>query len=180
MIFALAAFAFFSGVGTTGLINLPNPAFFLILAALCIQLRLLCNLLDGIVAVEGGKSGPDGPFWNEAPDRIADLLILSGFGLACGSLSLGLLASALAITTAYIRELGRAEGMAPDFSGPFAKPQRMATATLAAVLAAITTLIAPAYAVTVLTAALWIITLGTGATAILRSRRLINWLRANR
>lgn len=147
-------------------------------AALGIQLRLLCNLLDGIVAVEGGKSAPDGPFWNEAPDRVADLLILFGLGHACGAPTLGMLAAALAIGTAYLRELGRAEGMEPDFSGPFAKPQRMALATLAAALAAVTTIAAPAYTHLVLEGAVWIIALGTAATALLRSRRLILWLKA--
>ena len=35
------------------------------------------------------------------------------------------------------RELGRAEGLGSDFSGPFAKPQRMAAITAGAVLSAI-------------------------------------------
>jgi phosphatidylglycerophosphate synthase len=178
MLFALIALACFAGVGLTGLSGLPHPAILLLATALCIQLRLLCNLLDGIVAVEGGKSAPDGPFWNEAPDRAADLFILTGLGLSCGAPGLGLLASALAITTAYIRELGRAEGMQADFSGPLAKPQRMAAATIAAVLAAIATLIAPGIAVTLLEIALWIITIGTGATVFLRSKRLITWMKA--
>lgn len=177
MLFAALAFLAFSGSNPAAFANLLHPAIYFVLAALCIQLRLLCNLLDGIVAVEGGKSTPDGAFWNEAPDRAADLMILAGLGLACGQLNLGLFASGLAIAAAYIRELGRAEGMPADFSGPFAKPQRMAAATLAAVLAAIATLTAPAYTVTVLTAALWVITLGTGYTVFMRSRRLIAWLK---
>jgi phosphatidylglycerophosphate synthase len=49
-------------------------------AAACIQFRLLCNLLDGMVAVEGGKGSVTGPIYNEAPDRIADVLILIGAG----------------------------------------------------------------------------------------------------
>lgn len=35
----------------------PSPLW-LIVAALCIQARLLCNLFDGMVAVEGGKKTP--------------------------------------------------------------------------------------------------------------------------
>jgi len=178
MVFAGLAFTCFAAVGVTGLSGMPHPALFLILSALFIQLRLLCNLLDGIVAVEGGKSGPDGPFWNEAPDRLADLLILTGLGLACGWPGLGLLASALAITTAYLREFGRAEGMEPDFSGPFAKPQRMAAATGTAILAAFCTLIAPAWTGTALLVGLCVITLGTAATAYLRCQRLISWLKS--
>jgi hypothetical protein len=34
------------------------PAF--IAAAVCVQLRLVCNLLDGMVAIEGGKSTATG------------------------------------------------------------------------------------------------------------------------
>jgi phosphatidylglycerophosphate synthase len=49
-------------------------------AALFCQLRLLANMMDGMVAVEGGKGGPDGPVWNELPDRFADIAVLVGAG----------------------------------------------------------------------------------------------------
>ena len=143
----------------------------LILAALGCQMRLLCNLFDGMVAVEGGKSEPDGPFWNEAPDRAADLLIFAGAGLATGQLALGLIGAALSIATAYIRELGRAEGLGTDFSGPFAKPQRMAALTVGAVLAALETAVFGTRYTLVL--ALWVATLGTGITVVNRSVRMI-------
>ena len=48
----------------------------LLLAAACIQGRLLCNLLDGMVAVEHGEGSPTGPLWNEIPDRVADVFFL--------------------------------------------------------------------------------------------------------
>lgn len=144
----------------------------LILAAAACQARLVCNLIDGMVAIEGGQGAKDGPFWNEAPDRISDLLLLTGAGIAAGNPALGLLASALAILTAYIRELGRAEGFAPDFSGPLAKPQRMAVLTVGTVLAAF---YAPEWT---LTLTLWIIVAGTGATAVRRSLTLIDALKA--
>ncbi|MFP5478729.1 MAG: CDP-alcohol phosphatidyltransferase family protein [Alphaproteobacteria bacterium] len=139
----------------------------LLLAAATLQLRLVCNLIDGMVAIEGGKGAQDGPFWNEAPDRVSDLLFLAGAGLAAGQPALGLLAAALAIATAYIRELGRAEGFPPDFSGPLAKPQRMAVLTAGTVLAAL-------YATHwTLTVTLWIIALGAAATILRRSWTLI-------
>lgn len=144
----------------------------LILAALTIQLRLLCNLLDGMVAIEGGKSSATGPFWNEAPDRIADFLFLFGAGLASGNPVLGLLAAALAIGTAYVRELGRAEGLPQDFSGPMAKPHRMATLTFGTGIAAFYS------AEWTLTMTLWLIALGTGATILRRSRALLAGLRS--
>ncbi|MFN3575455.1 MAG: CDP-alcohol phosphatidyltransferase family protein [Tabrizicola sp.] len=144
----------------------------LLLAAAAIQARLLCNLIDGMVAIEGGKGAKDGPFWNEAPDRLSDLFLLAGAGLAAGAPALGLLAAALAIATAYVRELGRAEGFPPDFSGPLAKPQRMAVLTAGTVLAAL-------YATEwTLTLTLWIIVLGTAGTALRRSRTLIRNLKS--
>jgi phosphatidylglycerophosphate synthase len=142
----------------------------LILAALAIQARLVCNLIDGMVAVEGGKGTKDGPFWNEAPDRLSDLLFLTGAGIAAGNIALGLLAAALAIATAYLRELGRAEGFPPDFSGPMAKPQRMAVLTVGSIIAAF---LATEW---VLAAALWIILAGTAVTAARRSLALIERL----
>ena len=44
--------------------------------ACCIQLRLLVNMLDGMVAVEGGLGGPTGDIYNEFPDRIADAIFI--------------------------------------------------------------------------------------------------------
>jgi hypothetical protein len=46
----------------------------LIAAAVCVQHRLLCNLLDGMVAIEGGKSSATGALFNEVPDRLSDAL----------------------------------------------------------------------------------------------------------
>lgn len=109
--------------------------------ALCIQLRLVCNLMDGMVAVEHGRGGPLGPVWNELPDRIADaaFLVGAGYGAALAGVgwgeAAGWAAAVFAVLTAYIRELGRALGQPADFGGPMAKPQRMALLTLAAVVA---------------------------------------------
>jgi phosphatidylglycerophosphate synthase len=143
----------------------------LILAAATIQARLVCNLIDGMVAVEGGQGTKDGPFWNEAPDRASDLLFFLGAGIAAGKPELGALAAALAIATAYIRELGRAEGFPPDFSGPMAKPQRMAALTLGTVIAAF---VATEW---VLALTLWIIIAGTALTILRRALRLIKALK---
>src|SRR5260370_18632815 len=42
------------------------------LAAVAIQARLLCNLLAGMVAVEGGRQTKSGGADNDLPHRIAD------------------------------------------------------------------------------------------------------------
>ncbi|THD53587.1 CDP-alcohol phosphatidyltransferase family protein [Phenylobacterium sp.] len=115
----------------------------LVAAAACIQARLICNLLDGMVAVEFKRGSASGPIWNELPDRVSDAFFLAGAGAcAYGSafpltgLSLGWTAAVLAVTTAYVRELGRGLGLQADFSGPMAKPQRMAALTATCVIAA--------------------------------------------
>ncbi|RYG67276.1 CDP-alcohol phosphatidyltransferase family protein, partial [bacterium] len=109
-------------------------------AALCIQFRLLCNLFDGMLAVEFGKASALGPIWNDFPDRPADVLILVGCGYSGGPEWMpivGWSAAALALLTAYTRVLGAAIGGGEYFTGPMAKQQRMAVATISCVLAAI-------------------------------------------
>jgi phosphatidylglycerophosphate synthase len=110
------------------------PFLFLVIAALAIQMRLIANLMDGLVAVEGGMGTRDGGFWNEVPDRPADVLILAGAGVATGSLALGLAAGIGALMTAYIRSMSTTLGGKDDFSGPMAKQHRMAVMTAAALI----------------------------------------------
>jgi len=106
-------------------------------AAACIQLRLLCNLMDGMLAVEGGLKTPNGELYNEFPDRLADLLILAALGLADGTTAserLGWLCAGGAVMTAAVRLHGAALTGVHDFRGPMAKPHRMALATAACLL----------------------------------------------
>ncbi len=101
--------------------------------ALLIQLRLVCNMLDGMVAMERGIASPVGELYNEVPDRVSDMAALIGLGYAAGSsVALGYLAAALAVFVAYVRAMGKAAGAPNDFRGPMAKQQRMFLATLAA------------------------------------------------
>jgi phosphatidylglycerophosphate synthase len=137
MAFALVGFAAF---GLSGLSEGAARVVWLGLAALMIQLRLLANMFDGMVAVEHGKGSPVGPIWNELPDRFSDALFLVGAGYGAFAAAphlgpaVGWLAAVLAVITAYVRELGRGLGLPADFRGPLAKPQRMAALTGAAVL----------------------------------------------
>jgi len=115
----------------------------LIMAAVFVQLRLLANMLDGMVAVEHGLGSSAGPIWNELPDRIADALFLVGAGYAAWGMGLtagswvGWLAAFLAVMTAYVRELGRGLDFPADFSGPMAKPHRMFARTVTCALSAV-------------------------------------------
>ncbi len=137
----------------------------LVAGALLVQLRLLCNLFDGMVAVEGGKAAPDGGFWNEFPDRPADIAILAGLGYGAGEPALGWAAAGLAVLTAYTRELGRGLGAPADFGGPMAKPHRMAAVTAGALVGCFWV---PALAVT-----LWVVAVGAALTVALRAWRIV-------
>ena len=112
-----------------------------VLAAVFIQCRLLCNLFDGMVAVEGGKSTPAGELFNDIPDRIADPLILVAAGYATAVVPwagiLGWAAGLGAVMTAYVRTLGASIGAPVDFRGPMAKQHRMAIMTFACLLTAL-------------------------------------------
>jgi phosphatidylglycerophosphate synthase len=167
---------------------LPLRAALFIGACACIQLRLVCNLLDGMVAVEHGRGSSTGPIWNELPDRVSDVVLLVAAGYSArlgGSLlftaAIGWTCAVLALSTAYIRELGRGLGFPADFSGPFAKQQRMMALTLAALVSAAE----PLWGWRGLTMliALAIIALGTLATAARRTvtlaRRLSQRFREN-
>ena len=165
----------FAAAGCAALLALPVPAS-LLLCALCIQLRLLCNLLDGMVAIEGGKQSAVGALYNEVPDRVADSLFIVAAGYAAGIPWLGWCGALLAALTAYIRALGGALGLAQDFRGPMAKPHRMAVLTAACVLgAAEGPLLGSHYA---LPLALWLVTLGSALTCVARARAIAATLRA--
>lgn len=104
-----------------------------IAAAACLQLRLIANLLDGMVAVEGGRRTPTGELYNEAPDRVADALAMLGAGFASGAdPALGALAAIVSLFVAYVRALGASVGVGHVFHGPMAKQHRMAVLTAAA------------------------------------------------
>lgn len=119
----------FAALGAWALVDARPLA--LVGAAICVQLRLLCNLIDGMVAIEGGKQSATGALYNEFPDRIADSLFLVALGYACGEPWLGWLSALLAALTAYVRATGGALGLKQDFRGPMAKPHRMAVLTVA-------------------------------------------------
>lgn len=112
-----------------------------ILAGLCIQCRLLCNLFDGLVAIEGGKKSPSGELFNDIPDRVADAVLLVSAGYAITLVpwggALGWCAALLAVMTAYVRYLAASLGAPINFQGPMAKQHRMALLTAACLFTAL-------------------------------------------
>jgi phosphatidylglycerophosphate synthase len=107
----------------------------LLAGTVCIQLRLLCNLLDGLMAVEGGLKTPAGELFNDAPDRVADVFLIMGAGVFAeqfypGMIHIAWAAALFAVLTAYVRTLGASMTGKHDFSGPMAKQHRMFVLTL--------------------------------------------------
>jgi phosphatidylglycerophosphate synthase len=145
-----------------------------IVAALCVQLRLVCNLLDGMVAIEGGKSSPAGALYNEFPDRISDSLLLVPMGYAADCPWLGWLAALLAASTAYIRVFGGALGQKQDFGGVMAKQRRMAALTIGLIAQTIEAF-ASGTRYSLLAAAV-LITAGSLVTCISRTRGIVRRL----
>jgi phosphatidylglycerophosphate synthase len=179
----------FALIGSYTIVQWPTWPAGMIVGAACVQLRLLCNLLDGMVAVEGGKASPVGALYNEIPDRIADSLFLVALGYAAQQVELGWFVALAAAVTAYIRVLGGSLGLPQDFRGPQAKPHRMFVMTLALIGAAIelaffdrTTMILRAAEFGASTApialqlGLAIIAIGTVMTCVNRARAIANAL----
>ena len=157
-------------------------------AAAAIQLRLLANLLDGLVAVEHGRKQATGDLWNEVPDRAADVALLLGAGYGLSGLGveidgqalgplLGWSAAALALATAYLRQLGGALGLGQDFRGPMAKQQRMFVLTLGA-LAGVVDAATPWPPGAPLAGALALIVAGAALTCVRRLSGIAAALRA--
>ncbi|WP_439598342.1 CDP-alcohol phosphatidyltransferase family protein [Falsiroseomonas sp.] len=127
-----------AGLALAGTAWVPEAARPLWLAgALLVQLRLLANLLDGMVAIGRGIASPVGELWNEVPDRVSDTAVLLGLGVAAGSPGWGLAAALAAMATAYIRAVIKAAGAPSDFRGPMAKQHRMALVTALALWCAL-------------------------------------------
>ncbi len=156
---------FFAAGGALLLTRVPTVSG-LIGTAACIQLRLVCNLLDGMVAIEGHRRSPTGALYNEVPDRIADSLLIASLGYSVSAPWLGWFGALAAALTAYIRVLGGSLGLPQDFRGPMAKPHRMAVLTCGCIVGAVERYYFGSH--WALLAAAWTIALGATATCALR------------
>jgi phosphatidylglycerophosphate synthase len=155
-------------------------ALMLVLAVAGIQGRLLCNMLDGMVAIEGGRQTKAGEIYNDLPDRVADAVIFICAGYAARmhsfGVELGYIAATLAVFTAYVRMLGGASGLKQSFIGPMAKQHRMFALSLACVLSIFESrFMGPGK---ILWAALIVINIGCIATIWRRTARIARELNA--
>jgi phosphatidylglycerophosphate synthase len=175
---ASIGFALIGAVLLMGEANGGSSAAPFLLTAVCIQLRLLANMLDGLIAVEGCRQTKTGELYNEIPDRIADVAFLAAAGYASlhgqWGIVLGWSASVLAVITAYIRAIGARRGQPQDFCGPQAKPHRMFLLTVACILAFAEKL--SGFPPRILFIFLIVINLGTLLTCVRRTVRLARQL----
>jgi phosphatidylglycerophosphate synthase len=179
-----AIFGIVGGLAFAGTALWPDWARPLWLAgAVMIQLRLQCNLYDGMVAIATGRASPVGELYNDVPDRISDTAFFVGAGYAAGgNLVLGYAAALAAMFTAYVRAVGKAGGAKQEFCGPMAKQHRMALLTVVGLYCALAPTewqpawgAAPAFGVPA--AALAVIVLGSIVTAVRRLLRIAIQLR---
>lgn len=159
----------FGAVGGLLIFHVANPLGWLAGAA-CVQARLICNLLDGMVAIEGGMKSKTGPIYNEFPDRVADTFLLVPLGYAAGQPWIGWVAALLAALTAYIRVFGGSVGLAQDFSGIMAKQRRMAALTAGFVAQSVEWFVSPTHWSLLVTAI--VIAAGSLATCVTRTLTL--------
>lgn len=154
-------------------------SFFFLGAAACIQLRLLCNMFDGMVAIEGGRKTSYGELFNDMPDRFADIAILVAAGYAMPAASwgreLGWMAAILAVLTAYVRLLGGTLGVRQYFRGPMAKQHRMAVMTAACLISA--ALPGPNRHASIIGLALVIVVVGSAVTLARRTLCIVRDLK---
>lgn len=165
----------FAILGGVAFLASKSNAFYLLGAAAGIQLRLLCNLMDGMVAIEGGMKSKTGDVYNDLPDRFADLFLIVPAGYAIPwphGPELAWCAGALAVFTAYVRVLGGSFGFRQDFAGPMAKQQRMAILTISALVS-----IFEPQTRYVLSGALAVIAAGSFWTILRRTSRILDLLR---
>lgn len=179
IIFAAVAGAALFIAGRSSSVLMSAAAYFLSIVG--IQGRLLCNLFDGLVAIEGGRRTKSGELFNELPDRISDVLILLGAGFSVPGNSwlpqLGWGAAAISLIVAYVRALGASAGAGQCFLGPMAKPHRMALMTAACVAAIVG--LPWGFSDEILAGALALIIVGGLVTTIRRSISLVRTLEAS-
>lgn len=156
-------------------LNIDSGVIGSICCAIGIQLRLLCNLFDGMVAIEGGKKSDIGSLYNEFPDRIADSLLIVGLGYAIGQSDLGWFAALAAALTAYVRVFGGSIGLKQTFIGPMAKQHRMAVMTAGLLLNAIEANVYGTHHVLLI--ALVVIAIGSVATCVTRTLAIAKQLK---
>ena len=107
-----------------------------LMVAVGVQLRLLANMLDGMVAIQTSTASPVGELYNEVPDRVSDAAVFVGMGYAAGgSLEIGSRPAWQCSLPTFAA--CKAAGAAQDYCGPMAKLSGMFLVTVVAAFMAL-------------------------------------------
>ncbi len=98
----------------------------LLLAILLIFTRMTMNTIDGVMAIQQGKTTLAGEIVNALPDRYADVVLLLGlvFCPLCRQ-DLAILAMGTVFLVSYTGMLGKAIGVSWQHHGPLGKVERL-------------------------------------------------------
>ncbi len=115
-----------SVVAASALVQAGSNRSWLWLVPPCVLLRLVFNLMDGLVARARGLADSWGEVKNEFGDRIADALIFLGLGSAgYTEARLVEVVIALILLVSYLGILGKTVGGPRVYTGAFGKADRM-------------------------------------------------------
>lgn len=153
----------------------PTSYIWILMSLVGVQGRLVCNLVDGLMAIEGGMKTSTGELYNDLPDRLSDTFLILAAGFAAEpfvpyALELAIAAAFFAMMTAYIRILGVSIGTPHFFTGPMAKQHRMFVLNLG--------ILGSAFEIShgefggFLVASLWMIAIGSLVTCFRRLRNV--------
>jgi len=163
-----------AGAGVAFAFSSRKPWLLVIASLLCV-LRLWCNMLDGMVALAGGKASLRGEIVNELPDRVSDVLIFAGVAHS-GWVNpfLGYWAAILALMTAYVGTLAQAVTGRRRFEGVMSKQYRMLALVVGSV---VTLLLGRGGRPTWMEWTCWVIVAGCVQTIVVRLMRTMRDLR---
>lgn len=139
-------------------------------AALCIQLRRLCQRLACLLDGDLARRTAAGRLYQELPDRIADPLLMVAAGYAAGWPALGWFGALAATLAAFVRVLGALCQPAQDLHGPMSGQHRLTVLTMACLLHAMS------HALPWMAFGVGIIAAGALLNCVLRTRRLARTL----
>lgn len=160
----LAALSVLFAAAGAGLMQL-SP-WWLLGAALCVQLRYLSQLLAALLATEFERRTPATRLYQELANHLADPLLLVAAGYAAGLPALGWF-GALAVTlAAFVRVIGGMYRLAPGAPNLLPRQQRMHVLTMACLLHAMS------HALPWMAFGVGIIAAGSALTCVLRARAL--------
>jgi CDP-diacylglycerol---glycerol-3-phosphate 3-phosphatidyltransferase len=159
----LAGLAFAAGGGAGFVLGRDGSAW-LVLVPVAAFLRTAANALDGMIAADTGTARPAGEVLNETVDRLADIAVFLPL-LAVPRVPDELVAGAVAamLVTSFVAVAVKAAGGPRLSAGVMGKPDRMAVAGVAAVLAL---WVDPPQVFTVM---LWVVLAGCAVTIVQRA-----------